>query len=64
MLAREVELVPESTGLPEDEVENALSGPTNWILRYIKNIKYTFEIGSMHQVAKCGMTFLHRDRNI
>ena len=41
MLSIEVELVLEWTGLPGDEGERALNGPTDWILHYIKHT-FTF----------------------
>ena len=40
MLPREVKLVSEWTGLPGGEVWSALSGPTDWILHYIKTYIY------------------------
>ena len=33
-----LECLPERTGLPGGEVYSALSGPTDWILRYYKNM--------------------------
>ena len=42
MLPREVELVSEWTCLPGGEVQSAFSGPTDWILRYIKTYIYPF----------------------
>ena len=38
MLPREVELMPERTGLPGGEVQIALSCPNYWILRYIAQL--------------------------
>ena len=43
MLPREIELVPERTGLSGVEVYSALSGPTDWILRHIETYHYLFK---------------------
>ena len=46
VLPWEVELVPEWTGQPGGEVLSALSGPTDWILRYLKICIYLFYLFS------------------
>ena len=51
MPPREVELVSESTGLPRGggggggKVQSDLNGPTDWILRFIKNIVFFYNLG-------------------
>ena len=43
VLPREVELVPELNRSAVGEVQSGLSGPTDWILRYIKTCLHFFE---------------------